>query len=57
VPGYYHLLEAADDPDHNEFTDRFGRAFDPERFDLDMVNRRLGHVPHGIRPIAAWERE
>ncbi len=39
VPGYYHLLEADD-----EFTERFGRAFDPERFDLDMVNRRLGHV-------------
>ncbi|MGH3886176.1 MAG: plasmid pRiA4b ORF-3 family protein [Pseudonocardiaceae bacterium] len=43
VPGYYHLLEAADNPD-DEFTDRFGRRFDPERFDLDVVNRRLGHV-------------
>ncbi len=24
VPGYDHLLEAAADPDHDEFTDRFG---------------------------------
>jgi hypothetical protein len=43
VPGYYHLLEAADNPD-DEFTERFGHGFDPERFDLDLVNRRLGHV-------------
>lgn len=47
IPGYYHLLEAMDDanhPDREELTEWLGATFDPKRFDLDEVNRRLANL-------------
>jgi len=44
VPGYYHLLEALSDPDHErheELREWMGDDFDPEAFSVDDVNRRL----------------
>ncbi len=44
IYGYYHLLEAVDDPDHEEHDDLvewLGDDFDPEVFDLDEVNDML----------------
>jgi hypothetical protein len=45
--GYRDLLEAVDDPDHEEHADHVdwaGRAFDPEFFDLAIVNSALQRV-------------
>jgi hypothetical protein len=42
--GYENFLEAMKDPSHEEhesFLEWVGGEFDPEAFDLDMVNRRL----------------
>lgn len=42
--GYYHFLEAIQDPDHPEhksYLEWVGGSFDPEAFDLDEVNERL----------------
>ncbi len=44
VWGYAEFLEAINDPDHDrhdEFTDWIGGDFDPQEFDLDVVNKRL----------------
>jgi len=44
VPGFYHLLEAIGDPEHDEHGDLLewlGDDFDPEAFSVDEVNRRL----------------
>jgi hypothetical protein len=44
VWGYYEFLEAIKDPDHPDhemYTEWRGDDFDPEAFDLDMVNSRL----------------
>ncbi|MCU1689493.1 MAG: hypothetical protein JWN20_1421 [Jatrophihabitantaceae bacterium] len=46
--GYADLLEALADPDHEEHADMLawvGGEFDPERFDVDEVNARLGRRP------------
>jgi len=45
VPGYERVLEAlADpkDPEHDEMVKWTGGDFDPERFDVEEANRRLG---------------
>jgi hypothetical protein len=42
--GYYHFLEAIQDPDHeehDEYLEWVGGAFDPEAFDLEEVNQSL----------------
>ena len=42
--GYYELLEAVNDPkheDHEELLDWLGEGFDPTRFDLEGVNAIL----------------
>ncbi|MGC9333737.1 MAG: plasmid pRiA4b ORF-3 family protein [Anaerolineae bacterium] len=42
--GYYHFLEAIQDPDHeehDEYLEWVGGAFDPEAFDLEEVNQAL----------------
>lgn len=47
VPGYYHLLDVMDDPDHGDYehlTEWLGARFDPERIDCDTVNRRLAQL-------------
>jgi hypothetical protein len=43
-PGYAHFLEAIQDPEyasHEELLEWCGGGFDPERFDLSSVNRKL----------------
>jgi hypothetical protein len=44
IPGYYNLLEAIRDPQHEqreELLEWLGDEFDPEAFSVDVVNRRL----------------
>ena len=44
VPGYYNLLEALRDPNHDEHEELLGWVggeFDPEAFSVEDVNRRL----------------
>ncbi len=44
IPGYYNLLEAMDDTEHEaheEMVEWLGRDFKPERFDVKKVNRDL----------------
>ena len=46
-PGYEHLLEALADPnheDHEELLEWVGRRYDPEKFDLETVNKALKRV-------------
>ncbi len=47
IPGFYNLLEAIGDPEHEqheELLDWLGDGFDPEAFSVDEVNRRLAPV-------------
>jgi hypothetical protein len=44
IPGFYDLLDALDDPNHErheELRDWIGEDFDPQAFSLDSVNRKL----------------
>lgn len=44
IPGFYNLLEAIGDPEHEEheeLLDWVGGSFDPDAFSVDEVNRRL----------------
>ena len=44
IPGFYHLLEAISDPEHeehDELLEWLGGDFDAEVFSIDEVNRRL----------------
>lgn len=48
--GYYHFLEAIQDPDHeehDEYLEWVGGAFDPEAFDLEEVNQALAALGQG----------
>lgn len=52
VSGYHELLEVLADPEHEEhqpFRTWAGHRFDPERFDLAAVNRRLARLPRTSR--------
>lgn len=47
VPGFYNLLEAIGDPEHDQHEELrvwLGDDFDPEAFSLAEVNRRLEHL-------------
>lgn len=47
VPGFYNMLEAIGDPEHDEYEemrDWLGDEFDPEAFSVDEVNRRLAQL-------------
>lgn len=47
APGYYMFLEAIRDPKHPEHEDMLewaGGKFDPEKFDIDEINRRLSKI-------------
>lgn len=47
VWGYYSFLEAMDDarhPEHKRMREWYGRKFDPDKFDLDAVNRKLAQL-------------
>ena len=44
ISGFYDLLEALDDPNHerhDELSDWIGEDFDPQAFSVDSVNRKL----------------
>ncbi|WP_241758733.1 plasmid pRiA4b ORF-3 family protein [Pyxidicoccus parkwayensis] len=44
IPGYEHLLEALQDPKHEEheqLLEWVGGSFDPEAFDLEATDRRV----------------
>src|SRR5262245_21165556 len=44
MPGYENFLEAISDPeheDHDEMLEWAGVSFDPERFDLERIDRQL----------------
>jgi len=44
VWGYVYFLEAINDPEHEEhemYIEWIGGKFDPEKFDIDYINRRL----------------
>jgi len=48
--GYYGMLEALADPEHEEHEDvldRLGKEFDPETFDIDAVNAELAECWKG----------
>ena len=50
VPGYYNLLEALRDPDHEEHADLLdwvGGEFNPDAFSVDEVNQKLA-------PLQRW---
>jgi hypothetical protein len=50
--GYMKYLEALRDPshpDHREMVEWRGPSFNPERFDLARINRRLSHLPWSRR--------
>jgi hypothetical protein len=54
VPGYRELLRAIRDPrhpEHAEMIEWIGGSFDPEAFDLALVNRRLAERSHGLRRV------
>lgn len=45
--GYYRFLEILKDPDHPEYEemkDWVGEDFDPEKFDIEKVNRKLHKI-------------
>ncbi|HXB69869.1 MAG TPA: plasmid pRiA4b ORF-3 family protein [Candidatus Acidoferrales bacterium] len=47
VPGYYNLLDAIRDPEHEghgEMLEWVGEEFDPEAFSVDEVNARLSYL-------------
>jgi Plasmid pRiA4b ORF-3-like protein len=52
--GYYELLEAVNNPnheEHQEMLDWLGGQFDPGRFDLQKINaklRGLGNLARGL---------
>jgi len=44
VTGYYHLLEALEDPEHEDYDmllEWVGGKFDPEAFDVEAIDRAL----------------
>lgn len=49
IPGYYHLLEVLTNKrskEHKEMLERVGGAFNPEHFDLPLVNASLEELAH-----------
>jgi hypothetical protein len=54
VPGFYNLLEAISDPDHEDHEDMqewIGGDFDPEDFSVDQVNEMLTHLQRRGREV------
>jgi hypothetical protein len=44
IPGYYHLLEAIEDPnhaEHDELCEWLGGDYDPQAFSVDEINKHL----------------
>ena len=47
IPGFYDLVEALNDPNHErheEMLDWIGDDFDPQSFSVDKVNKMLAHL-------------
>jgi Plasmid pRiA4b ORF-3-like protein len=56
LSGYAEFLEALDDPEHpehDEYLTWVGGAFDPNRFDLQMVNRTLRRF---VQRLVLWSQ-
>jgi hypothetical protein len=56
IPGFYNLLEAISDPEHEEHQDLLdwvGGSFAPESFSVDAVNQRLQKKFRPVRKKAA----
>jgi len=56
IPGFYNLLEAISDPEHEEHQDLLdwvGGSFAPESFSVDAVNQRLQRKFRPVRKPAA----
>ena len=53
VEGYERLVAALGDPKDAEHDDieQWADGWDPERLDLDVINRRLARLPSGKRPV------
>lgn len=44
IPGYYELLDVIKNPEHRDYNEMFewlGDEFDPEAFDVEVINKRL----------------
>jgi hypothetical protein len=55
--GYYNMLDAIDDPDHDDhetYLEWLGDDFDPDRFDLDNTNENLARIDEYL---AIWDVE
>jgi hypothetical protein len=51
IPGFYHMLEALADPNHEDHEDMrdWIESFDPEAFSIEAVNQRLRKIFHSAR--------
>jgi hypothetical protein len=59
IPGFYNLLEAISDPEHEqheELLDWLGDVFDPEAFSVAEVNRRLAALQRRRNKATAGKR-
>jgi hypothetical protein len=58
-PGYEHLLTTLSDPEHEEYQDVkrwVGGRFDPERFDLPAINKKLATLAKRFAPRVRIDR-
>jgi len=53
IPGYYHMLEALADPDHEDHEDMrdWIESFDPEAFSIEAVNQKLREIFRAPRQL------
>jgi Plasmid pRiA4b ORF-3-like protein len=59
IPGFYNLLEAIRDPEHEEheeLLDWVGEGFDPDAFSVEEVNRRFGPLQRRRSKAAARKK-
>ena len=59
IPGFYNLLEAIREPEHEEheeLLDWVGGGFDPDAFSVDEVNRRLAPLQRRRSKAAAGKK-
>lgn len=60
VGGYWNFLQAIADPghpEHGEYLEWVGGAFDPEAFDLEAVNAGLRRIERGTGAGSVWPLE
>jgi hypothetical protein len=59
IPGFYNLLEAINDPEHEqheELLEWLGGDFDPQGFSVDEVNRGLAPLQRRRNKAAAGKK-